>query len=321
MAALIAVPVLSVQTNATVLSDTSGMATEEAPSKRIEKGIRFSALTSAHDALLQMPVSIHPDYACIKLSQDSGLWRNMVGQTFGFIKAESGQWIASTAISGFVELHDLIGQFMSWQMWRGNLGANLYLEHLYLNRRFPLKSKLVLQIGWNHESQHVSDMKSFIKEYTNLPHPDSFNNATVRSFEYISLQLHYLLRTNNEKWSIIIRPGYRYFPGPIMIDAGRHQKYALSFEAGIHRRVRKLWEVYLHGFYERITNDYVNTGYPYKIPWNKQPLLYRQVEAGLAFSYNKKQCDIFMRFSHSNGRGLDYLRSMKWLGGGFRFVL
>ncbi len=305
----------------TITAQTGNDATTPENGYGKKNRIALSALANSYDARLGMPLSIHPDFACIKLTQDSGSWKNMVGQTFGFAAAETGHMNISVAISGFIELHDITGQFMSWQMWRGNLGAGLYLEHKKLNRQLPLKSKLILQTGWNHESQHVTDMKTFIAEYTNLPHPDSFNNGTARSFEYITVQLHYLLQTNNEQWNLIIRPGFRYYPQPLLADARRNQKYAFGIEAGIHRKIRKLWDVYIHGLYESINNDYVSNGFPYKYHWNKQPLLYRQIEAGLGFNYNKKQCNLFMRYSNSNGRGLDYLRTFECVGGGFRFIL
>lgn len=281
----------------------------------------WSFQDNSYESRLRTPLSIHPDFQCIKISKDAGNWKNMAGQTFGLVRLKTATTEISSAASGYVELHDMSPQFMSWQLWRGNLGIIIYLEDQRVNRLLFPRSRLIIQLGWHHESQHASDLKTYVREYTVLQYSADFNNASARSFEFLHAQAHYIFNTRSGRWVFVLRPGYRYYPQPLLSQATRNLQSAYSLELGIHRKIQHSMGIYIHGCYESIQNGFRNAGYPYKYNWDGEPLIYRQLEAGLTLVHGKRECSIFTRYNHSNGRGLDFLRTFEQVGCGLRFVL
>lgn len=287
-----------------------------------DTGNYASFLDNSFDARLGLPVSISPDYACMRMSKWNGKWKNMLGNSFGLTTIHYNNWTASANISAFVEIHDVTeGQFMSWQCWRGNLGASLYLENQKLNKLLFPGSRLVLQAGWYHESQHVTDAISYA--YTFLNSTASFDNASLRSFEHYTLQLHFLHSTPGDGWKFYLNAGHKYYPQPLLLTAHRTLEHAWLFEAGIHKKIDKHFTAYTHGYFEHTTNNFRNKAREglFKYNWDAQPFMTRILEFGAELTFRKKRADLYWALSNSNGRGLDFIKVYKDFGAGVRFSL
>ncbi len=284
------------------------------PSKQKNKNVQF--LPSVHIRSLY-PVSIHPDNYNVRLSRTGNKWRNMIGVQAPILAVNQKQISASFAVEGFIELHDFQeDQLLSWQMWRGNIGLNSFWEWAPLNAATPNRwqRSFLLEFGWDHESQHVTDTENFFREFQN-EEVSELMNPTLRSFEYIKWKLHTCFQSPNSNWSFYGVIGTRIFFNPIHDDILRENKVSTSLEIGIHRHLTSMINIYSHYFYEYISHDQ-NT---LSNLLTRFPLQYRIWEGGIGIRNDQHRLlSIFFTYSDSNGRGIDYVRTYQEFGWGLR---
>src|ERR1043165_8938305 len=51
--------------------------------------IKLSFLENSHDTRMGLPLSVNPDFACVRLGFDNALSKNMVGQNIGLVKLKT----------------------------------------------------------------------------------------------------------------------------------------------------------------------------------------------------------------------------------------
>jgi hypothetical protein len=275
-----------------------------------EKGFSFMPLK--HNT----GFSINPDNPCIRLANVGSKWKNMVGSSIPIVQYSFKGHTIVAQVSGYVELFDISkDQIMSWQLWRGNLGADFY----YYPRLKNKKATLGIGLMFHHESQHVTDIWSFYDEFL---WPGYFDNGSARSFEYRGLDVQYTIEHKKIPLQWFNRALVRFFPQPLLEEATRQQTSAYAFETGLRYKVHKRggW-VYGNAYYEQVNNQFTTTHNLYRGNWNKQPFLYRMYEVGYWMQSTKtdRSMNFFFTWGQSNGRGLNFLKIYKDVGGGIRF--
>jgi len=258
------------------------------------------------------------------MSRWGSKWSNMVGTTVGLVNYENSKMRISFSLSGFISVHDYSKyQFMSWQLWRGNLGSSIFFDSRKLDKKLSRNGRLITELGWYHESQHATDVLGYVYTFMNpvYANPFSFSNADIRSFEYFVTGLCYDWSGPGKKWRLFLNPRYRYFPSSLLLNE-RQLTNAFSVEGGIHRRLNKVLTTYIQGFYEKIHNSFVAKKKYYKGNWDKEPFIYQNLELGVTYqNEDKKQLNLFVNYSRSNGRGLDFTALYREYGIGFRIVM
>jgi|GEM_PF-4638546 len=286
------------------------------------KKLKF--VVGSNEARLNMPLSINPDFYCLRMGRGGAKWNNVIGNTIGLVNYENRKIKIAFTISGFIALHDFDRyQFMSWQLWRGNLGSSVFLDSPDLDKFLGKNGRLVVELGWYHESQHVTDVVGYLYRFMDPRYVNvySFRNADIRSFEYSVAGLCYDWQTPNKNWRLFVNPRYRYFPSSLLLNE-RQLIDAYSLEAGVHRKINNSIHFYIQGFYERINNNFVSKKFYYLGNWDKEPLVYQNLETGFTFqNREKRQFNIFLNYSKSNGRGLDFINVYEEYGMGFRIIL
>jgi hypothetical protein len=285
---------------------------------------KLKFISGSNEARLNLPLSINPDFYCLKIARWGAKWSNSIGNTIGLINYEGKKIKITLSISGFIELHDFDKyQFMSWQLWRGNLGSSVFFNLPYFDNFLNKKGRLVIETGWYHESQHVTDLTAYAIHFLDLNsfNPYSFPNADIRSFEYYVIGFCYDWQTENKQWRLFFNPRYRQFPNTLLRNE-RILINAYSAEFGIHRKLSHYANLYAQGFYEKINNSFEAKKNNYVGNWNKEPFVYQNIEIGLIFqNKEKRQFNLFLNYSRSNGRGLDFINVYIEYGLGFRIVL
>jgi hypothetical protein len=285
---------------------------------------RIKFISGSVDARLNLPVSINPDFYCLRMSRWGSKWNNLAGSTIGLVTYENKKIRASLSLSGFVSVHDFSKyQFMSWQLWRGNLGSSIFFNLPGLDKLLGKNGKIIGELGWYHESQHATDVFNYVYIFMDPVYmgPYGFNNADIRSFEYFVAGLCYDWQVPGKKWRLFLNPRYRHFPTSLLRNE-RILINAFSAEAGIHYKLNKSFTTYVQGFFEQINNAFVAKAKHYKSSWNKEPFIYQNLELGLTYqNTEKKQFNFFLNYSNSNGRGLDFTMLYREFGAGFRIVL
>lgn len=296
---------------------SSHMLFAQTSSANYEKSIKFLPQVSPRQLF---PISINPDNYTIRLSINGGKWRNRVGIQPGILGFQSGGFSGAIAIEGFVELHDFQEQqLLSWQLWRGNIGLNSFWMWEKLNAAVGGKwrQKWLFELGWDHESQHVTDVDNFFRVFQ-TEDVNELLNPTLRSFEYIKAKTHLQLFSPDSLWSFYGLVGFRYFFTPVHDDVNRENKVSVETEIGVHRHISPLINLYFHYFYEHISHQQsIISG-----QLNPFPLRYRIWETGFSLrNRHYRELNIFFSHSNSNGRGIDYFKTYSDFGVGLRLRL
>jgi hypothetical protein len=285
---------------------------------------RIKFISGSVEARLDMPLSINPDFYCMRMSRWGSKWNNLVGSTVGLVNYDNKKVRVSLSLSGFVSVHDYSKyQFMSWQLWRGNLGSSIFFNSSNFDKLLGKNGKVVAELGWYHESQHATDVIGYVYTFLEPPFSDPhwFNNADIRSFQYFVAGVCYDWQIPGKNWRLFLNPRYRHFPKSLLRNE-RILINAFSTEAGIHYKLNKSFTTYVQGFFEKINNAFVAKEKHYKSNWNKDPFIYQNLEVGLTYqTEEKKQFNLFLNYSNSNGRGLDFIIQYREFGAGFRIVL
>lgn len=265
--------------------------------------------------------NIDPDSYSIELSKMGGKWNNKIGGAYSVELLDNRKFNITTSLGGFVNIYDYSkNQSLSWQLWRGNLGLTALFEVKEIN--FILNSgRFITELSWIHESDHATDVKGFTYHFTNLS-PQDFNNGGARSFEYYKINSKYLFNSRNNKWMFNIGIGYKYFSKPQLENTKQMLQNSFLFETGIKRNIFSRGYLYSDFYYENINNSFVADQQGYTGNWNQEPFIYRILETGIGYIDNKERIlNLFIRYSKSNGRGLDFTESSEVYGLGLRIIL
>lgn len=291
-------------------------------SLKAQSRIRIKLIIPAAWALLDPPPSIDPDANNMRLGKLGPRWNNNVGGEFGLIRFQRRKMFLGIVTGGFVNIHDYDSkQAFSWQLWRGNINSRLVLENLKFDTLIGKNSRLSLETGWAHESQHATDLIGYCQTFTYW-YPYFFPNGSLRSFNYIKSAVNYTNHSQRNIWQLDIRAGYKHFYAPNIDNAVKMMNHSVFCEAGIQRKIITPLFAYAKGYFENINNNFVSSDYKYKNPWNKQPFIYRIIELGFYFKNQAFQkFNPYFMYSHSNGRGMDFITVYKSFGAGLRVTL
>lgn len=265
--------------------------------------------------------SIDPDSYSIVLSKQGNKWNNKIGAGYDLEIICKQRYNLRFLLGGFVNIHDFsTQQAFSWQLWRGNVGAGLEYK-IKSPIWFSKISYLTTEISWHHESQHVTDLIGYTQEFTNIT-PEEFNNGGIRSFEYYKLSITYVCNVITDKYRLAVSTGYKYFPAPELDNTRKMLLSSVYLETGIERNISKDWHLYTSFFFESLRNCFISEEWKYRGNWNKEPLKFNILECG--FTYRKVEgpsIGVFVDYSSSNGRGLDFPMYAKTFGAGLRMEL
>jgi len=281
-----------------------------------------SVITSSQTSKFDLPFTISPDSYAMNMGKFGKKWNNKVGGEFGVLRLLANKVNFSFLCGGFVNIHDFDpNRRLSWQLWRANLGVSSFFEYLPFSKMIGKSSHCIIEIDYNHESQHATDVISYVDRFTYM-NIYGFNNGGSRSFEFYKLQANYYSEDRSGNWVFDFNGGYKYFPQPKLVNAKRILLNAFLFETGIQRRALKRTFGYCKFYYESIQNRFVAAEMLYKGGWDKEPFQYRIAEIGVNFdSQHNQLIELFMNWQNSNGRGLDFPEIDKVFGYGFRVSL
>lgn len=265
--------------------------------------------------------NIDPDSYSIELSKMGGKWNNKIGGSYSVELLDNRKFNLITSLGGFVNLYDYSkNQSLSWQLWRGSLGLIALFEVKDINSIFN-SGRLITELSWIHESDHATDVVGYTSHFTNMSLQE-FNNAGARSFEYYKVSSKYLCNSINNKWLFSIGIGYKYFSKPQLENTEQMLQNSFLFETGIKRTISRRRYLYSELYYENIKNSFVADQHGYIGDWNKKPFIYRVLENGIGYIDSKERIlNLFIRYSKSNGRGLDFIESSEVYGLGLRIIL
>jgi len=284
-----------------------------------DSGFKWSLLPTPNEHRLGLPHSINPDFHTFKMTKSGGKWRNMVGHNFGLVALEWPGLAVTAGPAGYVELHDFDQhQFMSWQLWRGNVGFNTYWDFKKLNQSLGKGNRILLSLGWFHESQHATDVPNYVERLTNLT-VFTFENGAMRSFEFYEGQLYFVQQSGPVQ--LLLNVGGRYYPKPLLSTSRWHLENSVFGEIGISGKVHQFISLYGNGYFEQVNNNFYSNEHGYILKWSAEPFLYRKLEAGIELHNDQRQrFHFFGTYNHSNGRGLDFVRVYKEYGAGIRLI-
>lgn len=265
--------------------------------------------------------SIDPDAYAFSIKQIEGRWKSKVGGEYFVSLYKGNKMEIKSSIGAFINIENFVrGQAFSWQIWRGNLGGSLYFN-LVNQSWLPRNSRLDFKLSYVHESQHATDTRSFAIRYLTTDN-QNFDNGGIRSFEYVNVSARYVHGLFEGKLAIPIKLGYKHFPTPSLQNTRKLLDNAHYVEIGIQYLVFKNISAYSQFYYERMNNRFDYEVWGYRKDLNGADLVYRLWENGLVFTKNNKQTlGIFLYYTHSNGRSLDFVDETKAAGGGLRFFL
>ena len=266
---------------------------------------------------------IDPDLPALQISRFGGRWRNKVGTSIELFSVNFSSVTAEFCLEPFVEIHDFNRKNdFSWELWRGSLGVNMFwIYHMKDFNFYYLPKKLIVELGYYHESEHASSA-GFTDEFTNYFVFESFPNGTFGSFEYVKGKINFVHTVNNNaqffQWSL----GGKYFPLPIEPGAGRKLRRAFWADFLFKNMLSNKMSVYLGGYYEAISTEFVASESNFKTDFVNGTLHYRILELGIEYTMpGGSRLMPFVSYSNSSGRGLDFLRNYDDLGWGIKVAL
>jgi len=275
---------------------------------------------SLNSKTIRREISLDPDSYAIVVSRIGEKWNNKIGGEYDFDILTKKSFTAGASLGGFLNVHNFDkGQELSWQLWRGSMGISTFccLHNSDLSARLW---DIKLRFSWVHESQHATDLQAYIRHYILVS--GIFNNAIARSFEYFRVNADYLTHFSNDHWQFVMTLGFRYYPKPLGYDSQRILRNSLSFETGIERIIYKRFYQYFRFYDESINNAFVAAEQNYKGDWSGEPFRYRMLETGIGNrNPGNKILNVFLFYTDSNGRGLDFTSVSKTFGWGLRIVL
>lgn len=283
--------------------------------------ILFSQVDSLKNEPFINNLSIDPDAYSLVLSRIGRKWNNKIGGEYRVEFLNIKKFYAGASFGGFINLHDFNkDHILSWQLWRGSLGISTFFEFHDVNW-LTKSDRFITELSWIHESQHATDVNGYTQQFTYFNAQD-FMNGSIRTFEYYKLKANYFCHSPNHKWQLDLSLGYKYFPTPKGFEIQRILFNSILFEVGIEKRIFKRGFLYSKFYYENIKNNFIAQEQNYKGNWNKEPFIYRIFENGIVYiNYKDKMICMYVYYSKSNGRGLDFTEVTESIGLGLRVVL
>jgi len=266
---------------------------------------------------------IDPDKPIIQISRIGGRWVNKIGTSIHC--ARTTLWGIETQISldPFIEIHDITTKnYFSWELWRGSFGVNVQGVYEFTNNTSVVLPNLIhMSIGYYHESDHASSWE-FTRQFTRYFTFEEFQNSSFGSFEYAKLKTGALHFDKEMTWLIDWSFLIRTFPDPLLKKGGRKQNSSFGAEVFAQQKVSDIFSTHIAWYYEIISTDFVAQEAFFLSDFNKGILIYRVVEVEITYTTSSGTRIIpYIIYTHSAGRGLDFLQTYKELGYGFRVLL
>ena len=98
-------------------------------------------------------------------------------------------------------------------------------------------------------------------------------------------------------------------------------KYSVNAEALARRKIPAGQLLFASVYLESIYTDYDSSIHGFYLSHSGAPLLYRIANLGLEFPYtNGAAFQVYLAYSHSNGRGIDFVEEIEGWGLGIRYI-
>ena len=266
-------------------------------------------------------LTIDPDAFSNILGKVGETWNNKVGGSYSLILRRGNTLNIGARIGGFVNINNFDrGGFFSWQLWRGSPGLYAFFE-LRDTKWLSKGKRLWIEIGYSHESQHITDLTGYQFVFIDRQAQNLRINP-VRSFEYFKTKVSYSSSSNNDRWQLTPTLGYKLFPNPLQSFVERDLTHAVFAEIAVNYKIKRTIFLYGNAYYEAIYNRFSSEENYFKESWEGQAFQYRMAEIGLSFINSKDQfISLFLSYTKSNGRGMDFLKQYEEIGWGMRVVL
>ena len=265
--------------------------------------------------------TIDPDSYSIVLGAFDGRWNNKVGGEYDINLLNRNKVAVWASLGGFINMHDFFReQSLSWQLWRGNLGINGHIQ-LQDPQVLGKNGRFIGIVSWVHESQHATDVYTYTNYFTNIP-IEQFDNGGIRSFEYYKFKGAYIWEPENRAWLLSASGAYKHFPTPKLKNTEQMLLSAWLFELGVEKSIYKGSYLYANYYREVMQNAFVASERDFKGSWNRQPFNFNIFEGGIGYLNAKgKLLNLYISYSDSNGRGLDFPEVSQRYGVGMRITL
>ena len=238
-----------------------------------------------------------------------GRWRAMGGGSVLLFGARSYALDIGISLDGFVELVNFTNRSpVPWETFRGFLGVDLHFESTYVNKRaMPPQGRLILKLGWFHESDHAVAVTSFINRYGDgTLNPSNFENGDLSSYEHFKIRGLWVQELLG-RMQLQLTLGGRIFTPPIDPYALRELRWSLFAEARLTVRVRTPLHVFVGVFTEVVDHRFDTDAARFRDDLADRPLRYLLLATGIEIrGWERRALVLQLLYSYSHGRGLDF---------------
>lgn len=252
------------------------------------------------------------------------MWEAAVKTKIIAIGTKRNKYLLGNTVSGFMELSNFTtGEPVPWQLWRANMGLGIL--YAYYPSNISALTTLWIETGYNHGSDHITDLDSysyeFLNYYSNIDMYYLFDHANISSFEYINLSIGFKFNFRDKLLYNIIT-SMRYYTPPINPGSQRNLKTSWHLGMTAEKLINSHVSIYSGFYIETIIHDFDYQANWYLVPEDEGNLNLLQLEAGVRIQGNQGRSIIpFFQFRSGNGKGLNFPKKYQGVGGGFKILL
>lgn len=281
-------------------------------------------------AVFQLP-SLDPDLPGVRYRLLSGRWEGKAGDAVVLTGLRRPELTVALSLSGFIELINFQRWYpVCWETWRGHVGLDSVWQIPALDERLPAGGHLIGQLGYFHESDHVTNSYAYLLAYGDLDRTDDpkdvlveFPNGDLSSFEELRLRLAWTQPLGAGPWTLRLAVAGRAFPPSLDEYTPRRMRGAIGGELWISRRLGARRDLYLAGYLEHVAQEFDPVAAWLRPELAPEALDYRVLELGLRrVGVYGTSVEPHLLLSDSDGRGVDFVEDygLEW-GIGFRVGL
>lgn len=267
------------------------------------------------------PPTSDPDNPRFEYGNRGGRWEAAAGiqaVLFGLRSAHVEFALAGSGLIQLINFRDV--NPVPWESWRAVLGFNTIWSFPGLDRRLPDRGRLVLELGFFHESDHASDVGSYVARFTTLHDESIFDNSNFSSFEFFKLRASYDQWLWKDRLRVTAAFGVRPFTPPIDQWSRRELRLGVNVEGRLAVRIKGNLHGWFALYYEAVLNDFDAGRNSFRGDLDGDPLHYLRLELGLEWTPTTwMACVPFISYSNSHGRGVDFPVRRSEAGGGLRW--